>query len=73
MKIKGILEIVDDYSEKHYKVKSIKDGCYYFVETTVDNMPLRYNETEGRIEFLTGKNSWDVYSAYIYQVNFITY
>lgn len=73
MKVKGYMDIVDDYGSHHYTVRNVKDGCYYFIQKTLDGNALRYNEKEGRVEELIpdGKG-WDVYSAYIYQADFIT-
>ena len=71
-RLKGWMEVVDDCGSHKYHVSSVKDGCYYFTETTLDDHKLRYNEREGRIEeLLPEKKVWDVFSAYIYQVDFL--
>ena len=70
---KGWMEIVDDFGCRKFTVTSIADGCYYFKEKTLlEDRKLRYNEKEGRIEeYLPETGSWDVYSQYIYQVDFL--
>ena len=71
-KLAGWMEIVDDFGSHKYRVPSVKDGCYYFAERTLDDHKLRYNEREGRIEeLLPEKNVWDVFSAYVYQADFL--
>ena len=72
MKVKGYLDIVDDYGNHRYTVTRIEDGCFYFLQKTLDGNALRYNEREGRVEeLLPGGKGWDVFSAYIYQADFI--
>lgn len=70
--MKGWMEIVDDFGHHKYHVLKVDGGCYYFRETTLDGNKLRYNENEGRIEeYLEDKDTWDVFSAYVYQVDFL--
>lgn len=52
MKVKGYLDIVDDYGNHRYTVTRFEDGCFYFLQTTLDGNALRYNEREGRVEEL---------------------
>ena len=70
--MKGWMEIVDDFGSHKYHVLKVDNGCYYFQEKTIDGNKLRYNENEGRIEeYLEDKDTWDVFSAYVYQVDFL--
>ena len=72
-KLLGWLEVVDDYGNHKYSVSKIEGDCYYLNQTTfLEDHPLRYNKKEERIEeFFPEDNCWDVYSQYLYQVDFI--
>ena len=71
-RIKGWLEIVDDYGEHKYTVIKIEKGSYYFAEKNLYGNMLRYNEKRGMIEEAQPvTHFWDVWSAYIYQATFV--
>lgn len=71
--VRGWMEIVDDFGSHRYIITKIADGCYYFKEKTLaGDHKLRYNEREGRIEeYKPEAGGWDVFSQYIYQVDFL--
>ena len=76
MKIVGWMEIIDDYGSHKYTVTKVLNGCYYFLQKTLDGHELRYNERTGWVEYLYHsamheRDFWDVYSAYVYQADFI--
>lgn len=60
------------YGSRVYTVSHYENGVYYFLDRTLAEEPLRYNQCEGRVEYYDkDQKRWDVYADYITQVDYI--